>query len=125
MDLRTPLARALGHGPAKEGADHWWWQRLTAVALVPLSIWFVISLLQTLGQDHQATTLWLHSPLNASLILAFVISLFYHAQLGLQVVIEDYVSGEGRRMVLLILMKFTMALLALVAMVSILQVAFR
>ena len=125
MDLRTPLARVLGHGSAKDGVEHWWWQRLTAVALAPLSIWFVVSLLGLLGKDHLAAVRWLSSPLNATFMILFVVALFHHAQLGLQVVIEDYIESEGRRMFYLVLMKFTSVLLTLLAVVSILQIAIR
>lgn len=125
MNLRVPLARVLGHGSAKKAVEHWWWQRLTAIALLPLSIWFVVSLLPLVRNDYAAAIQWLAAPFNAALTILFVIALFHHAQLGLQVVIEDYIASEGRRMLSLVVMKFSAVLLALLAIVSILKVALR
>lgn len=124
MKLQTPLARVLGLGSAREGVEHWWWQRVTAIALVPLSIWFVYSLLHLLGQEQAVARSWLASPINSSLALLFVLALFHHAQLGVQVVIEDYVSNEGRRMLLVILVKFVVAFMLLLTILSILKVSF-
>lgn len=92
---RTPLAEARGLGSAKEGAAHWWAQRVTAVALVPLTIWFVGSLLALTGGDHSTFVVWLRSPFNTVLMAVFVIAVFFHMALGLRVVVEDYVH-DGR-----------------------------
>lgn len=123
MDLRTPLARVIGLGSANEGVSHWWWQRLTAAALLPLTVWFIVSLLGLLGRDHSVAVQWLDSSLNASLLILFIASLFHHMQLGLQVVIEDYVSNEGWRMGILVTMKFVTVFLAFLAIVSVLRVS--
>jgi succinate dehydrogenase / fumarate reductase membrane anchor subunit len=95
MDYRTPLARAKGLGSAKSGTGHWWMQRVTAVALVPLSFWLIKFLGLSLTAPYQQTVDWLASPVNSICIIAWVIAVFYHAALGLQVVIEDYVAPEG------------------------------
>jgi succinate dehydrogenase / fumarate reductase membrane anchor subunit len=124
MKLQTPLARVLGLGSAREGVEHWWWQRVTAIALVPLSIWFIYSLLHLLGQEQTAARSWLASPINSSLALLFVLAVFHHAQLGIQVVIEDYVANEGRRMLLVIVIKFVAAFMLLLTILSILKVSF-
>jgi succinate dehydrogenase / fumarate reductase, membrane anchor subunit len=87
---RTPLAEARGLGSAREGAAHWWAQRVSAVALVPLTIWFLGSILALIGGDHSAFVAWLRSPVNAVVMVAFVIAVFYHMALGLVVVVEDY-----------------------------------
>lgn len=91
---RTPLAEARGLGSAKEGAAHWWAQRVTAVALVPLTIWLVGSLLALTGGDHSTFVVWLRSPFNAALMVAFVVVVFYHMALGLRVVVEDYIHDD-------------------------------
>ena len=109
MRLQTPLSRVLGLGSAKEGVEHWWRQRLTAVALIPLGVWFVVAVIGLVGADYQAAREWLTSPLTMVLLITFVASLLYHAQLGLQVVIEDYVHHEASKVTLLIAIKFAAA----------------
>ncbi len=94
MTMINPLARVRGLGSAKEGTHHWIAQRMTAVALVPLTLWFVISLISLVGADLAAVKAWLGSPFNAVLMILTLIAGFHHAQLGLQVVIEDYVHGH-------------------------------
>ena len=96
MSLRSDLGRVRGLGSAKEGTSHWWAQRLTAVALLPLSFWFVWSAINLVGVDHIGFKNWLNENANLVLMILFVGSLFYHMQLGLQVVIEDYVHGEKK-----------------------------
>ena len=97
MTLQTPLAKVRHLGAAKEGANHWWWQRLTAILLVPLSLWFVGSLWSIVvgGADRDALVDWLSGPVAAVLMLLFLGATFYHLKLGLQVVIEDYVHGPA------------------------------
>lgn len=103
--LRHPLKKALGLGSAKDGTQHWIWQRMTAVALIPLSIWFVCSLLShALYADAENLSVWLGHPFNALLLGLAIAALFYHAKLGLQVVIEDYVHCKCMRTVLLVLL---------------------
>ena len=123
MSLRTPLGRVRGLGSAKEGTAHWWAQRLTAIALVPLALWFAVSLIVLAGADHQAVTEWLGNPAAAVLMLLLILAGFHHAQLGLQVVIEDYVPGEGLRLALVTAVKFAAVALGIGAAFSVLKVA--
>ncbi|MGI9452429.1 MAG: succinate dehydrogenase, hydrophobic membrane anchor protein [Geminicoccaceae bacterium] len=95
MQLRTPIAQIRGLGSAKEGVGHWKMQRLTALANIVLVVWFLISAVSLAGATYEETRAWLASPISASLMLMLIISAFYHAKLGVQVVIEDYVHHEG------------------------------
>lgn len=122
MKLRTPLARARGLGSAKEGTHHWWVQRLTAIALIPLSFWFIYSLVTMTTVDYMAAIGWLQSPIISILMILFVFSLFYHAQLGMQVVIEDYVGNEALKITCIIILKFVMLFTGLAGIVAILKV---
>lgn len=110
MSLQTPLSRVLGLGSAKEGVEHWWWQRVTAVALVPLGIWFILAIMSLAGAGYADVRDWITEPVNMTLLIAFVGALLHHAQLGLQVVIEDYVHREGWKLFLLLAVKFLAAL---------------
>jgi succinate dehydrogenase / fumarate reductase, membrane anchor subunit len=92
--MRSPLGRALGLGSAKEGVEHWWAQRTTALALVPLSLWFVSAMIGLIGADLETVQNWVSQPLAAILLVLLLIALFYHVSLGLRVVIEDYVHTE-------------------------------
>lgn len=92
--MRSPLARAMGFGSAKDGVEHWWMQRVSAVALVPLTLWFVASIIAHTGSDYAAFIAWLRTPLATIFMILLLIALFYHTALGLQVVIEDYVHSE-------------------------------
>ena len=91
MSLRTPVARARGLGSAKDGLHHWWVQRVSAVALIPLTIWFVASIVGLAGADHAAVAAWIGNPVVAVLMVLLVVAALYHAQLGMQVVYEDYI----------------------------------
>ncbi|MCC7425496.1 MAG: succinate dehydrogenase, hydrophobic membrane anchor protein [Alphaproteobacteria bacterium] len=122
--LRSPLGRVRGLGSAKEGVSHWWAQRVTAVALVPLTLWFVFSIAVMAGADHAAVRAWIAAPFNTVLLVLLVVATFHHAQLGLQVVIEDYIHAEGAKLVWLLLMKGLCLLLGLTAILSILRIAF-
>ena len=93
MRLESPLGRALGHGSAKAGADHWIAQRLTAISLVPLGLWFAFSMVSLQHGSYQLVAAWVAEPLNAILLILLVVTLVYHSLLGLQVIIEDYVHG--------------------------------
>jgi succinate dehydrogenase / fumarate reductase membrane anchor subunit len=119
--MRSPLARARGLGAARTGSSHWWAQRVTAVALVPLTLWFIWSVIRLTGEPREAMVAWLSSPLPLVLMLALVIATFHHLQLGLQVVIEDYVPNEPVRIGAVLVMKGLCALLALVCIVSVLK----
>ncbi len=124
MQYRSPLGRARGLGAAKDGTHHWWVQRVTAVALVPLSIWFVISVLALLGKDHAAFVSFVKNPIWATLLVLTIAVTFHHAQLGLQVVIEDYVHREGLKLALVLIVKFAALVLAGVGVFSVLKLAF-
>jgi succinate dehydrogenase / fumarate reductase membrane anchor subunit len=93
MRLQTPLAQALGRGAAKTGADHWWAQRVSAVAMVPLALWFFYSVSGLNITDQEVVTGWFSEVTHAALTLLLILNLCYHSFLGIQVVIEDYVSG--------------------------------
>ncbi len=123
MSLQSPLARVRGLGSAKQGAHHWWMQRLTAVALILLSLWFVISVLQLGTMSYEEVRAWISDPLSTVLFLVMLVALYYHASLGVQVVIEDYVESEGRKIVALILIKFVAFFAAAVAIYSVLKVS--
>ncbi|MFA6985188.1 MAG: succinate dehydrogenase, hydrophobic membrane anchor protein [Arenimonas sp.] len=123
MNLRDPLAIARGLGSAKDGTQHWWVQRLTAVALLLLTPWFVWQVLGLIGADQYAVRETLGQPLNATLLLAYVLSMFWHAQLGMQVVIEDYVHGWFE-IALQITVKFAFAFGALASALAIGRIVF-
>ncbi len=122
--LRSPLARASGLGPAKNGVGHWWAQRVTAVALVPLVIWFVASIVLLSNCSYERFTAWIGSPLPAVLTILLIVATFHHAQLGLQVVIEDYVHREGTKLAGIVLVKLAAFALGIAAVFSILKIAF-
>lgn len=123
MNLRSPLGRARGLGSAKEGVAHWWAQRLTAVALVPLIIWFVASICAMTGADYAAVREWVASPIVSILLVLLTVAVFHHAQLGLQVVIEDYVHREGCKIAGIVLVKFAAFALAVATILSIVRIA--
>jgi succinate dehydrogenase / fumarate reductase membrane anchor subunit len=123
MSLQTPLARARGLGTAKKGVQHWWWQRLTAVALVPLCLWFIGTIVTMQASDYSTVINWIQSPLVSGLLVFLIAALFYHTQLGLQVVIEDYVHSEWVKITALIVAQFLMVLLALTAVIAVLKIA--
>lgn len=123
MSLRSPLSQARGLGSAKEGVEHWWWQRLTAVALVPLTLWFVFSVACLAGAGRETVLAWVASPLNAVGLILFLVALFHHSQLGLQVVVEDYVHAEFLKISSLVLIKFAHVALAAAAIFSVLKIS--
>src|ERR1700693_486711 len=110
--MRSPLGRAIGLGSAKEGVEHWWAQRVTAIALVPLTVWFVVEVVGLGGADRALFVDWVRHPLPALLLVLLLIATFYHGALGLQVVIEDYVENETLRLGLLIVMRLDACVLA-------------
>jgi succinate dehydrogenase / fumarate reductase, membrane anchor subunit len=122
--LRSPLGRALGLGSAKEGVEHWWMQRVTAVALVPLTLWFVAALIAHLGADYTAAVAWLRSPLTAIAMILLAVAVFVHMGLGLQVVIEDYVQHEAAKIASLVVLRLACWALGAAALFAVLRVAF-
>ena len=124
MSLRSPLGRVLGLGSARGGSAHWYRQRVTAVALVLLGLWFLVSL-ATLGDAGLASVqAWLRSPMSSVLAILLVAVAAYHAQLGLQVVVEDYVADKGTRFAVLLVIKFALVVAALVGVLGVLRIAF-
>ncbi len=121
--LRSPLGRAVGLGSAKEGVEHWWAQRMTAVALVPLALWFVAALVGHLGADYAAAVAWLRSPIPATAMALLVIASFAHMALGVQVVIEDYVHHEGVKIASLVALRLACWALGAAALVAVLRIA--
>lgn len=121
--LRSPLGRARGYGSAKDGVHHFWVQRVSAVALIPLSLWFVFSVAQLSLESFPAVRLWVASPSVAVGLVLFIATLFYHSMLGVQVVIEDYVGGEGKKLVTMLLMKFAHAVGAAAGIFAVLKIA--
>lgn len=124
MDMRTPLNRVRGLGSAKEGTDHFWRQRLTAVANIPLMLFLVWLVVALHGASHSEAVNLISSPLVAVLLLLTMVSVLYHMRLGMQVVIEDYVHGELAKVVLLMLNTFIVIVLGTVSIFSILKLAF-
>jgi succinate dehydrogenase / fumarate reductase membrane anchor subunit len=123
-DHRTALGRVRGLGSAKEGVAHWWMQRVTALLLIPLVIWFVAALLAHMGADYAGVIAWLHQPLTYGLMVVLLGAVFWHATLGLQVVIEDYVRGEAAKLALILLTKGACLGLFTAGFVSLSKIAF-
>jgi succinate dehydrogenase / fumarate reductase, membrane anchor subunit len=123
MSLRTPLGRVLGMGAAKEGVQHWWLQRLTSIALVPLTIWFLVSLLALPAFDQATVRIWMSQGWSALLLCLLVLVASWHSQLGVRVVIEDYVHGAGGRTLLLVFVSFLHVFIAAAGVLAVLRVA--
>ncbi|RMD61213.1 MAG: succinate dehydrogenase, hydrophobic membrane anchor protein [Alphaproteobacteria bacterium] len=124
MSLRSPFGRVKGLGAAHEGVHHWWAQRLSALALIPLTVWFVVSLVSLSGADYATVRAWMGSPVVAGLLILLIVTVFYHAALGLQVVIEDYVHTEATKIAALLAVKAAAAVLALSGVLAVLDVLF-
>jgi succinate dehydrogenase / fumarate reductase membrane anchor subunit len=123
MSLRSPLAMVLGQGSAKEGVHHWWMQRLTSVALVPLTVWFVVSILSLPSLDHATVVAWMGQLWTAVFLVLLVLTAAWHSQLGVRVVVEDYVHGTGMRALTLTLVTFFHVVVAAAGVLAILKVA--
>ena len=121
--LRTRLGRVRGLGSAKEGVAHWWAQRITALALVPLTFWLAASLAALAGAPHAEVVAWLRGPLAAALMMVLLATGFHHLQLGVQVVVEDYVHAGWLKLTVIIAVKFTSVLAALVGIFAVLRIA--
>jgi succinate dehydrogenase / fumarate reductase membrane anchor subunit len=124
VSLRSPIGRVLGLGAAKEGVSHWWSQRVTSVALVPLGLWFVYALLGMPTFQYEFVVAWIAMPLNAVLLLLLVGTLVYHSQLGVQVVVEDYVHHHGLKIATMMLLTFAHVAVAALAIFAVLRIAF-
>ena len=123
MSYRSPLGKARGMGSAKDGVHHFWVQRVSAVALVPLALWFVFSVAQLAGGDYGMVRHWVSAPSVAVMLVLFLASALYHSALGVQVVIEDYIHSEGLKIASLLLMKFAHAVVAAASIFAVLKVA--
>lgn len=123
MEMRSSLGRARGLGSAKEGVHHWWGQRVSAIALVPLSLWFVASVIGQLGATWLEFREWIGFFGNAVLMIVLIAVLFYHAFAGMQVVIEDYVHNEGAKVVTLVIVKFALAIMGVSCILAVLRMA--
>lgn len=121
---KNPMARARGLGAAGDGVGHWFHQRITAIANIPLVLWFVCSIVRMHGATHAEFTAFLGQPVNAILMILFVISIFYHAALGAQVITEDYIHHEGLKMLKLIGIKLFFIGTAVACIFSVLKIAF-
>jgi succinate dehydrogenase / fumarate reductase membrane anchor subunit len=124
VDMRSALGRVRGTGSTGEATAHFWAQRMTSLALIPLSIWFAYAAVSLVGADYATFKAWLGHHGNALLMVLFVVVLFHHAQLGLQVVIEDYVHAEGPKLASLIAVKFTAVLCAASSALATLKLAY-
>lgn len=120
--MRSPLGRAIGLGSAKEGVEQWWTERLTAVALVPLTVWFAASVIALSGSDYATFIAWVRTPVATTLMVLLLIALFSHAALGLQVVVEDYHTKA--RVAALVAVRLVCFSLAVVGIVATLRIAF-
>jgi succinate dehydrogenase / fumarate reductase membrane anchor subunit len=124
MSLMTPLNRVLGLGTAKGAAEHWWLQRVTAVALLPLGVWFAYELLTLRAFDYASVIAWVQEPVASILLILMVVAVGYHSSLGVQVVVEDYVTGKGLRAATLMASMLAHFALTVAAVFAVLKVAF-
>jgi succinate dehydrogenase / fumarate reductase membrane anchor subunit len=124
MNLRNPLANAHNHGSAGDGVTHWWAQRFSAILLIGLTVWLVMAISTVAGAGHAEVAEWLRRPFNAAMAVLFIVTSLYHAKLGLQVVIEDYVHQRVAEVVLQLLVKISAIVGGLLAVLAILKVAF-
>lgn len=120
-NLSTPLARVKGLGSAKEGTTHFWHQRLTSLILIPLVLWFGFSI-ASMPVDHTTLTGWVQQPVVSIALILLILATFYHAQLGLQIVIEDYVSTHSTRTISIIVVNFLCLLSAITGIVAVLKI---
>jgi succinate dehydrogenase / fumarate reductase membrane anchor subunit len=123
VSLQTDIARARGLGASGTGTEHWWHQRMTSVALIPLSLWFVASMFKVAGAGHAAVKAWLSGPVSATLAILFIAITFHHTAAGLEVIIEDYVHTKWVKLVVLFVEKALCAIAATVSILSVLKIA--
>jgi succinate dehydrogenase / fumarate reductase membrane anchor subunit len=124
MSLRSPLGKVLGMGSAKDGTAHWWAQRVSAVALIPLTLWFVFSLLTLPAFDYDTVRIWLSVPFSGFLAVLLVAVLAYHSYLGTIVIVEDYVTAAGMKVLTLLVLRFLYVLCGGAGIFAILRVVF-
>ncbi len=124
MELRSQLARVRGLGASHEGAHHFWVQRVSGIALIPLVIWFVFSATGIIGADIVTFKAWVGAHYNPLLLILLILTMFHHAQLGLQVIIEDYVHGEAAKLISIILIKFAAVLIGGSAIFAVIRLTF-
>lgn len=124
MNFRTPLRKARGLGSAKEGLHQWWAQRVTAIALIPLALWFAFSLVMLPDASYADAVGWITAPWNTVLLIAFIIAAFYHAILGLQVVFEDYIHPHWLKITSILAVNLLLGFLALASLLAILRIVF-
>lgn len=123
MSIQTPLGRVRGLGSAKSGVEHFWAQRATAVALVPLTVWFVWAVAAHVGAPYEQVIAFLANPFNAAAMALFVLTGLYHMVLGLQVVIEDYIHSEAMKLALLLTMRFAAFAVGAISVIAVLKIA--
>ena len=124
MSLRTPISKVRGQGSAKDGTHHFWVQRVTAIALLPLCTWFLCALMFHMGASREAVLAWMSQPLVSVLFILFLGAGLYHLKLGLQVVIEDYVHGEGLKAISQVLVTIACTAIAVTSVFAVLKIAF-
>jgi len=124
MSLRSPLGRVLGLGSARAGSQHWWSQRVSAVALVPLTLWFVVSLLALGAADHATVQAFLARPFNGFLCILLLAALAYHSYLGANVIVEDYVRTPATKIVTMLVLRFAHIVAGAAAVFAILSIVF-
>lgn len=120
--MQTPLGKVRGLGSAGNGTHHFWMQRLTAIALVPLTVWFLVSVVALIGADHPTVVAWIANPFAATLMILFLATLFYHLKLGAQVIIEDYIHGEAMKLASQITVSFACAIIGLASILAVLKI---
>lgn len=124
MSYRTPLAKARGLGSAKTGTQNWWRQRITAIAMIPLSVWFVCAVISLGSVEHQQIVKWIGEPWNATLLISFIVAGFYHMLLGIEVILEDYVHNEWIKIGSILFTKILVAFFALASLYATIRIAF-
>ena len=122
MSLQSPLGKFLGHGSAKQGTEHWWGQKLTAVALVPLTLWFAVAMLGLEVTDIEAVRAWIAGPVNGILLVLLLVAGLYHSMLGVEVIVEDYVHG-ALKVVTLVIFKLVHWALAVAGIYSVIVIS--
>jgi succinate dehydrogenase / fumarate reductase membrane anchor subunit len=124
-EFRNPLKVALGLGSSRHGLGHWWVQRLTAIALIPLVVWFVVMVLSLVHSDYATARVAIAKPRNAVLLVTFLATAFWHGERGLQVVVEDWITSRRKQVALRVLIQFAAVLVVLSSLLAVLQIALR